>query len=247
MRFIDIHSHILHGVDDGSKDIEMSIGLLETMKNEGITDVIATPHFDANNENIEEYNEKVSFALSELKDAVKGLELPEIHLGCEVYYFRGIGKSYGIKNLTLAGSKYLLLELPYRPIDEHIVKDLISLRDTIGVVPILAHVERYVKMRGFKRIIKLIESGVVKTQINAISLLDSKYNRVIKKLFNKGLVSFIATDTHSPDKRPPALAPALAQIEFIYGKEFKEKLLKNSNELYNRILKGGETISLYEQ
>ena len=106
MRYIDIHSHILHGVDDGSKSLDMSLEILGMMASQGITDVIATPHFDARYENFEEYMFTVTAALKELQAAVVGKDLPNIHLGSEVYYFRGIGRSNGIKNLALANSKY---------------------------------------------------------------------------------------------------------------------------------------------
>lgn len=235
MGLFDIHSHILHGVDDGSRSLQMSLDILEMMKKQGITDVMATPHFDACSESIEDFNEKVNTALTELNSATKGLDLPNVHIGCEVYYFGGIGKSYGIRNLTLAGSDYLLLELPFTTIDDNIIKDINNLCSTVGVIPIIAHIERYHRFKGFKKILKLIEAGEVFAQVNAPSILDSHFRRITKKLIKKGYVSYIATDSHSTDKRPPMMEQALNEIERLFGKTQRNIIVKNLNNLYNNI------------
>lgn len=235
MGFIDIHSHILHGVDDGSKSLLMSLELLEMMKAQGITDVIATPHFDARYENFEEYTAKVNAAYTELLDAVKGKELPNIYLGSEVYYFRGIGKSYGIRNLALASSRYILLELSGMPIDDTVIKEIQGIYDNVGLKPILAHIERYADVKGFKKLLKLIEHGTVLAQVNAPSVFLPRFKRVTQKLIKRGYISFLATDTHSTDLRPPMLDKSLSEVEKIFGSHQREVFLENSEKLLNKI------------
>lgn len=229
MGFIDIHSHILHGVDDGSQSLETSVKLLEMMKAEGITDVIATPHFDARYENFEDYNEKVQKAYKELLGATCGKELPNILLGSEVYYFEGMGKSYGIKDFTLSDSEYILIELSARPIDDLVIEDICDIYENLGLKPILAHIERYAGFRGFKKLLRIVDAGVVLTQVNAESVFNRPFKGIVKKLIKRGYVTFLATDTHSVDARPPVLKQALCEIEKQFGKDIKETFIENSN------------------
>lgn len=237
MGFIDIHSHILHGVDDGSKSLLMSLELLQMMSVQGITDVIATPHFDARYENFEEYTAKVNAAYEELLSATDGRNLPNIYLGSEVYYFKGIGKSYGIRNLTLANTRYLLLELSFAPIDDTVIGEIQGIYDNIGLKPILAHIERYADVKGFKKLLKLVENGTVLTQVNAPSVYMPRFKRVTQKLIKRGIVTFLATDSHSTDLRPPLLDVSLSEIEKQFGSAQKEMFLDNSDFILKQIQK----------
>jgi len=240
MKLIDIHSHILPCVDDGSKSIEMSIEMLRRCKEQGITDVVATPHFDAQYDNMEIHNEKVNSAYSQLCEAIESEDLPRVHIGAEVYYFSGIGKSYGAKKLALAGSRYILLELPHINFDNTLIKDIENISDIVGLTPIIAHIERYTSQRGFKKLLGLIESGIVLAQINASSLFMPSFRRIALKLIKKGYISFIATDTHSLDNRPPMMEEALNEIEKQLGSHQKRVFLKNSDKLYRDIFGEGE-------
>lgn len=235
MRLLDIHSHILPGVDDGSKDTETSVELLKVMKQQGITDVVATPHFDAMSQNIDDFKYGISEARREVQNAADGLDLPRIFLGSEVYYFKGIGKSAGIRALTLGGSDYLLLELPERHLEISILKDITDLTDNLGLVPILAHIERYHAQRGFKDLLKLITSGGVYAQVNAFSVIEPPYKKITQKLIRQGYISFIATDTHSLRMRPPLMAAALDEIEKVFGKDYREMFIHNTGLLYQEI------------
>lgn len=234
VRLLDIHSHILPGVDDGSPDVETSLKLIEMCKEQGITDIIATPHFDASVNNIEEFEYIVAEALSKLKTAMND-DLPNIYTGCEVFYFKGIGKCQGIKSLTLCGSRYILLELPNTTIDGTILKDITDLSEVLGLIPILAHIERYSDEKGFKNLLKLVSKGLAYAQINASSLLYSPHKRTVMKLIKRGLISFIATDTHSIKSRPPLIREALDVVSNKFGEEYSEMFIKNTDYLYNRI------------
>ena len=240
MKLIDIHSHILPNVDDGSKNLQMSLELLKLCKEQGITDIIATPHFDAQYDNIETHNERVNEAYKKLLSEINGKALPNIYIGAEVYYFNGIGKSYGARNLTLAKSNYILLELPHTNFDNAIIKDIENLSHIVGVTPIIAHIERYASLRGFKKLLALISSGTVLAQANASSLFMPHFRRAVLKLIKKGYISFVATDTHSTDSRPPMLKEALEEIEKQFGSHQKKVFLRNSDKLYNEIFGEGE-------
>lgn len=234
---LDIHAHILPAVDDGARDLETALQLLEMMWEQGITHVVATPHFDALSQSIEEFEYSVAKAYSELRKATDGKELPEVSLGSEVFYFSGIGKSSGISDLTLCRSDYLLLELPSCKITPDMVKDISNLRERLGIIPIIAHIERYACERGFKSLLALVERGEVYAQINAASVIDSPFKKMALKLIKKGYISFIATDTHSVLTRPPRMSQALEEIEKRFGKRTRDRFISNSQRLCKEIFR----------
>lgn len=238
MRFVDIHSHILPGVDDGAQDVETSVRLLEMMKEQGVTDVFATPHFDASQYSIEEFNNDIDTAQKLLSNATYGSDLPAVHIGCEVYYFPGISKSAGIKQLTLGGSKFLLLELCYgQAITDKVVHEIVDVYNNFGIVPIIAHIERYSKEKGFKKLLELIRNRVCIAQINAASLMDKQpYKRISLKLIKQGYISFIASDAHSVKYRPPLMDKAFETIKNSLGEDYVDAFAKNSNDFYKHVI-----------
>lgn len=241
--FLDIHSHILPCVDDGARNIDESLELLKIMKSQGITDVVATPHFYAAYDNLEDHLEKVKSAYLNLVSAAEGLNLPNIYLGNEVFYFHGIGKSESLKSLCINNSPFLLLELPIYEISDSILQDINELHNSLGIVPIIAHIERYSHSRGFKNLLKTIKNGAALAQLNASSVLDSDFKRISKRLIKEGYISFIATDTHSVDVRPPLLSDALDEISKKFGEDRKTMYIQNSQKLLERFLnKNGQVL-----
>lgn len=236
MHLMDIHSHILPGVDDGAKTVEDSITLLEMMAEQGITDVIATPHFYASEQNIEDFFEKIDTAKEQVLQAVGKKKLPTLHIGSEVHFFKGIGRSSGIKALSLGNSRYILLELRNDTIDKDVIKDIHGIIYDIGMIPIFAHIERYASERGFKELLKLIAEGEGYGQINAASLLYPPFKRITHRLIKKGYVSFIATDSHSVDARPPLLKAALTEVRKSFGDDYAETFIKNTDFLFGKVI-----------
>lgn len=235
MKLIDIHSHILPCVDDGARDIEASVKLLEMMKEQGITDVVATPHFIASHQDLDEHISNINSAMAALNAETSGMELPNIYIGSEVFYFKGIGRSDGIRRLTLNGSEYLILELPENDISEAMIDDIKNIYYNLGITPILAHIERYHKERGFKRVLRLLESGRCYAQLNASSLIRPPFKKTAHKLIKKGYISFIATDSHSPEHRPPLMKEALTALGNDLGEEYKREMLMNLDGICREI------------
>lgn len=210
---IDIHSHILPAVDDGAKSPQESAALLEQMTAQGVTAAVATPHFYPGESDLRDFLSLRQNALQSLENHC-GKDLPvKILPGAEVLYFGGIGGVESIRQLTLAGSKYLLLELlGLKKIDEKVIKDIISLKENLGITPIIAHVERYRRCRGYKKLFSLFESGAALCQINASFVTSLAESRAVKRLVKAGLVDFIASDCHNPLTRPVRLQSALDAV-----------------------------------
>lgn len=230
---IDIHTHILPSVDDGAKDLETSLKLIKMMQSQGITDIIATPHFYPHEDTLEDFKERVTKAEKLLRSS--GFTSPNIIIGCEVFYFNGISRSEHIKKFTLGNSNYILIEPNPCAIGKNLMNELLYLRDELNLIPIIAHIERYYKYKNFKEFIKFIKENEILCQVNASSFLDKYYNRILKKLFKEQVITFIATDTHSLN-RPPQMLSALNILEERFGSMEKERLIKNLNLLRNELV-----------
>lgn len=236
MNYLDIHAHILPAVDDGAKDMETAITLLEMLKEQGVTDVIATPHFYPDTDNAEDFAELVQKAYAQLKEQTAQKDLPRVYLGCELRYFSGVGKSHAIKQFVITNTDYLLLELPYgAPITKTVLKDITDISEILGLTPILAHIERYSRVSGFKKLLKLISDGYALAHINAGAVVSKEDARLCEKLIKGGYVSYLASDTHSPDRRPPQIKQALETISNKLGRSAANRFVIKSNRLLEEI------------
>jgi protein-tyrosine phosphatase len=218
---IDIHSHILPGVDDGAKNMEQTKRMLKIAYSEGIRSIIATPHYRSGGEN------KDFAYLDEMKQKVQEEALLidsnfKIYLGNELYYSEGIIEDLQAERaLTLDGTRFVLVEfLPcceYRQIQSAIHNFLLS-----GYVPIIAHAERYLCLvQDYRRIQELIQAGAY-IQMNISGLIGgitNKQSNFCKKLIKKELVHFIGTDAHSDNHRAPYAEKGLKVMSKKWGIE----------------------------
>lgn len=195
---IDIHSHILYGIDDGARSKEEAIELLKNQEKLGFTEIILTPHYIENTE----YEASVEMKKELIKELEKETNI-KLYIGNEVYFSDKTIQSLDKKKLsTLNDSRYLLIELPM----SSKIKDLEEMIFDLTVnkiVPIIAHPERYSYVQeNIKYLDNLKEMGVL-FQINYGSLIG-KYGRncekTAKKLLKKNYISFIGTDIHRIDR-----------------------------------------------
>lgn len=196
---IDIHTHILFGIDDGSKSIEESIGILEKLSKIGFTGVILTPHYIDNSEYVA--NNKVKkLLLKQLEEKLEEKNIPiKLYLGNEVFIDDDIiEKIYAQEIHTLNNTSFLLVELPLVEKFEYALDVFFELRNR-GVQIVLAHPERYVMIqKNVKLINSFIEVGCL-LQGN-IDSLSGKYGRAAIKIFTKLLKDrkyfVLASDVH---------------------------------------------------
>ena len=237
MGFIDIHSHILPGVDDGAKTIDDSIDLLRQEKENGVTSVVLTPHFYPDYDTFDDHYTNILTAFKTLKKECEDKDLPDIYLGSEVQYFTGISRCEILDKLCISGTNYLLLELPFlTPITPTMLEEVKRIDRDLGITVIIAHIERYCNDHLFKKLIDLVKNGDIKAQINADSVLHPVFQKTILKLLKKGIISYIASDTHSVKERPVLIKDS---ISFLKQKYYPQVIqcLKNSEKL-EQLLKG---------
>lgn len=221
---IDWHSHILPAMDDGSRDVEESIALLQQLKEQGVDTVVATPHFYANDESVETFLERRKRSYEQLIPYLSE-ELPRIVLGAEVRYYPGISRMEHLKQLRIEGSKLLLLEMPFSKWTEYTVRELMELSGAGSTKPVLAHVERYLSMQSGKIREQLCGCGIL-MQVNASFFCEMKSRRLALKFLSSGKVQFVGSDCHNLTTRPPHMDRAYEIIR----KKIPENFITRMNE-----------------
>ena len=175
---IDFHSHILPGIDDGSRSLEQSIAMLKMEAEQGIRKVVATPHFYAQHDKPERFLQKRAEAEKLLREEMaKHNDLPELEIGAEVYFFSGISDSDITSELTIGEKRYILIEMPMPPWSERIYRELENLWIKQDLVPIVAHIDRYIAPLRTFGIPKRLEELPVLVQANAEFFLEKSTRR----------------------------------------------------------------------
>ena len=211
---IDLHCHILPGVDDGPATTDASLAMARAAVADGVVGMVATPHV---REDYPFASSEIPERTHELNDALRGAEIPlEVLPGAEVGLTRALDMSDGeLHAVTLGDTSYVLVESPYAWATDLFEQDLFSLQ-VRGVSLVLAHPERSPSfIEDVDRLARIVERGVL-CSVTAASL-QGRFGRTIKQtvvsMFEAGLVHNVASDAHNPDRRPPVLSPAFAALE----------------------------------
>lgn len=229
-RIFDIHNHILWGVDDGSRDLDMSIRMLRMAVDSGTTDIILTPHNKPNRRNI--YTSEINDMIAQLREVCQkeGIDI-NFYPGNEIYYRTDAGDRIDIgKATTMAGSHYVLLE--FSPLDDwsYIRK---GAEDMLlrGYYPIIAHVERYMNVvSSMDRVKELCDKGCY-LQVNAGSIMGDfgfGAKRFTRKLLKENLISFIASDSHEDKRRTPDMSKCIAFVVKKCGEDTAQRIFETN-------------------
>ncbi len=225
-KYIDIHSHILPGIDDGSDSMETSLKMLRMAEKDGISQMILTPHYKPWHRNTDhiEIRDKVA----QLQERMRQEEIDvRLYTGGELYYHSSLTEELdqGMAE-TLAGSGYVLVE--FDPlVDYDYIRNGIYALLMGGYYPIAAHVERYRNVCcKTDRIIELMEMGCL-MQVNAGSIMGQYgigTKQLTKKMLKQNMIHFVATDAHDLDRRTPCLSRCAEYIGRKYGETVRRRL-----------------------
>ena len=232
MQFIDMHCHILPGVDDGSVNIDQTIKMMQVAYNDGTRGMIATPHYHIGRmvSNVKECESRLEAVRKRAKEV--GLKM-DIYLGTEVYYFSdAFEKIADGEILPLAGSSYVLIEFEPNVEYERILRAAANAASE-GYVPVFAHVERYMCLLAKPALCKeLIEHGAL-LQINAASVVG-KHGKDVqkfdKKILKKKWVSFVASDAHGDKHRRPRLQDAYEYVKKKVSEEYADMIFYHNQK-----------------
>ena len=249
-KMIDLHNHILYGQDDGAETLEESIRMCRISSQDGVRTIVATPHIlpgiyenDRSTilSQVAELNnalKKLSFQHSPFR--VKNLEsmtqLPDdlitelrILAGADVHFSSDLLERLERKEVVTVNDqgRYLMVEFESQGIP-YMAEEALFQMLTKGIVPIISHPERNMEIaQRPQRYYEMIRMGCL-GQVTAMSLtgeFGSEIKRSAEKLLAKRLIHIIASDAHSPDRRPPILSAGVKAAEKIVGKEEARKMV----------------------
>lgn len=236
----DIHSHIMYGIDDGASTKEESLSILKKAYDDGITDIVLTPHY-INKSKYNCNNKKKQKILNELKKELKKDNIDiNLYLGNEVMIDRDIIKLIKKDEVaTINKSKYILVEFPMNSEEKDSINIMFELIRK-GYLPILAHPERYSYVRKHpEKIDKYIEMGVL-LQGNYLSLFG-KYGKEAKKFLKKLLkqrkITILASDIHKERNKYRIKRLKRKLMWLIRDKDYIEKILDTN---FIKIIKNKE-------
>lgn len=237
---IDIHCHIMPGVDDGSPDVETSLKMLQIAEKNGIERIILTPHHKPMHHNLSPEHNMVYCEKLQEKAKAAGLNM-RLYSGNEIYYSDETQRELENGRIcTLAGSDYCLVEFhptnPYKAIHNGVYQV-----QTAGYIPIIAHVERYSDIVSHSSYVEDLADMGCYIQVNASSIMG-KYgfgiSHFTKKLMKNRLVHFVATDAHDCKSRAPELLECRNYVARKFGDGYSQKVFYDNPMLviHNEVL-----------
>ncbi|MGB7604375.1 MAG: CpsB/CapC family capsule biosynthesis tyrosine phosphatase [Lutisporaceae bacterium] len=240
---VDLHCHILPSIDDGAKDLDISIDMCRIAEQDGIDCIIATPHFihGAINNNSKIVKQKVEKLNNTLKKKKVNIN---IYPGCEAFISPELPRLVREKQVcTLNDTQYILIELPMESVPDYTADIIYQLR-LDGYTPIIAHPERNTVISETPDVlIDLINRGAL-TQINSSSI-NGLFGKGIMEtsllLLKNKMIHLLASDAHTAGGRSPKLSRAMSIIEHEVGYETLQSIIK-----HNQAVLKGENIEIEE-
>ena len=238
---IDFHTHILPGIDDGSRDEAMTQAMLLEQRRQGVELVVATPHFYADRVSVNRFLDKRAEALQKAERIrhESSEPLPELCAGAEVYYFNGIGQAAEIPKLCIGNTRTLLLEMPFEQWNERTVGEIRDLTSGQGLRVVIAHIERYAGFQRQKTAWDRVLAMDLTFQINAGSFIKqggilhrNGRQRFCLDFLAQHPRTIIGSDCHNMSERRPNLAQAREQI----AEKLGEKALQTIDDACARVL-----------
>ena len=200
-QWYDLHCHVLPNMDDGSQSRHESLWMLRESYAQGVRGIAATPHFYPP-ESVRRFVLRREEAYQRLMEYVAArdepIPIPRLCLAAEVAYRPGLVYEDDLEQLCYGKSRYLLLEMPFRPWST--------------AVPVLAHLERFLPYEDEGLVRELLELDVV-VQMNAGFLLRRETGGVARAMLRDGMFQVLGSDSHNHDRRPPNLGFAIRALE----------------------------------
>ena len=228
---IDMHSHVLPGIDDGAQDVETSLKMLKIAKEQGVDICVATPHCTVSSEEgVARFLERRRLAYEKLMQAIGDDKdsYPEIKLGAEVYLNGDISEITNIKELCYEGTNYMLVEFSGNSYEEEMSEWVYNV-STRGIHPVIAHIDRFPPYKEMMADLMCIDNIVF--QVNANRFMSMGDRLVLGSVFKRCDRVIVSSDMHNLEGRRCNLGEAYAVA--------KKKFPKIADRLF-----GGEAASV---
>ena len=227
MKYIDIHSHILPFMDDGARDEKMSMEMLKIAEQEGISDIIVTPHYRRGHYKGE--RKDTDRVLARMRELMKkeGIQV-RLHPGNEIYYRSELEEKLESGALsTMNDTDYVLVE--FSPMEDFMyIRSAVEELFSIGYTPIIAHVERIQCIEKKIEHARTLKKMGCELQVNAASAMGDVgffCKRFVQKLLKEKLVDYMGTDAHNVEKRPPKMKRCAEMLYRKYDREYVDRIL----------------------
>lgn len=232
----DLHTHILPRMDDGARDADESVIMLRQEQAQGVDTVVLTPHFYRDRETPDQFLQRRAKAFEELTLRLRELpieeqqKLPRLVLGAEVAWNHALLDCEQIKELCIGQTRNLLLEMPFTPWSDHTISLIYDLMGRVGITPVIAHLERYLKNQRPGRIREILEMGIP-IQISADILRYPLTRGKAMKLLRREQAHLLASDCHNAIDRTPNLKEAVDIVGKKLGVRRAEELIRCAEAL----------------
>ena len=227
--YTDIHSHVIWGVDDGAETEEQMFDMLRAAAADGIERIICTPHWTPGVYPFPEEDFQQHFQQAEAFILQEGLPLT-LAQGAEILYTDLTPRLLREGKVpTMNGTRYALIEFSPSDSREHIT-DALQKVSGAGFVPVIAHMERYPAISKIAQVEEIKSRYRALVQINSRTLLRKQpllRRGFMDQLFKKGLVDFVATDTHAMEGRETCMTEGMKALKQKYGDELEKKIREN--------------------
>lgn len=228
---IDLHTHILPGVDDGASTLEEALYLTELLEKQHVKGAVCTPHFNPVSISLQEFVGKRNAAQSRMKDSRITL-----YMGSETFLHKFLFYYSDLADLCIENTRYLLLELPYEAKWKfEVFQQLETLLRYYDLLPVIAHIERYPAVRRKEEEIRHLREIGCLIQTNTGSLFDRQIHKQIFHWMEKGYIDVLGSDCHNTTSRPPVISDALALLDEKFGEEYTESLIQNGDTVIKGI------------
>lgn len=231
-KFIDIHTHILPGLDDGSPDTETSFQMLSRLKAQNVGTVVLTPHFYTDRETMLDFLDRRDAALRALEPIARQLDVGLVN-GCEMYFSDYVFNNEDLSPVCINSGKYLLTELPFScRFSDSSINKIARLIADFSVIPVLAHIERYAPLMKDRKCLEYLLGMGCLAQINLDALRDGFLQRkTLLGYIEDNLVHVVGTDCHNMSSRAPYYTDGIRVIEKKSGAETVKVLQANALQI----------------
>ncbi|WP_044957128.1 CpsB/CapC family capsule biosynthesis tyrosine phosphatase [Butyrivibrio sp. LC3010] len=243
----DFHTHILPGIDDGSKNINITKEMIQAEIDQGVNGIVLTPHFYAQQDDPVRFIERRQRAYNKvIEELYNDLTLdkkfsdqtnPKFKLGAEVYFFSGMAKSKNLSDLCIEGTEVLLLEMPFRQWTKDVYREVKEIIERQSLTIILAHIERFRKYQKDISIWNEIMQLPVIPQINTECFQSWMSRRFVFKFINDGHSIILGTDAHNNTDRPVNMSQGREALK----KKFGEVILNDIDMLSDKLWRNDES------
>lgn len=231
---IDFHSHIIPKIDDGSSSIDETTEMLSLAKHQGVNYMVATPHFYASQESPSEFLQRRNRYFKKTLEITEPLSLPKIIPGAEVGFFEGMSDCDVLKDLTILGTPLIMVEMPVCRWSDRMLGELGDIYEKQDIIPLIAHVDRYIKLLHDKKIVDKLKGLPVLIQANASFFIDKKTARLALSLLSKEKIHLLGSDCHNMTSRRPNLGEAYSIINEKLGNDAIQKIRSNGRLVFSQ-------------